>query len=81
MATYKDGLGNINNSELLEFHKSHEKLATLTALRTPSRFGEINFKGYQVVDFIEKSQVGEGWINGGFFVLGPKVKDYIGLPE
>ncbi len=77
MATYGDGLGNINISELLEFHKSHGKLATLTAVRPPSRFGEVNFKGDQVVDFIEKSQVGEGWINGGFFVLEPKVKDYI----
>jgi glucose-1-phosphate cytidylyltransferase len=77
MATYGDGLGNINISELLEFHKSHGKLAILTAVRPPSRFGEINFKGDQVVDFIEKSQVGEGWINGGFFVLEPKVKDYI----
>ena len=46
MATYGGGLGNINNPEFLKFHKSHEKLATLTALRTPSRFGEINFKGY-----------------------------------
>ena len=58
MATSGDGLGNINNSELLEFYKSHGKLATLTAVRPPSRFGEINFKGDQVVDFIEKSQVG-----------------------
>ena len=57
MATFGDGLGNINISELLEFHKSQGKLASLTSVRPPSRFGEINFKGDQVVDFIEKSQV------------------------
>ena len=77
MATYGDGLANINISELLEFHKSHGKLATLTAVRPPSRFGAIDFKGDQVVGFKEKPQVGDGWINGGFFVLEPGVADYI----
>ena len=77
MATYGDGLANINISELLKFHKSHGKLATLTAVRPPSRFGAIDFKGDQVVDFKEKPQVGDGWINGGFFVLEPGVVDYI----
>ena len=77
MATYGDGLSNVNISKLLEFHKSHGKLATLTAVRPPSRFGEINFVGDQVVGFTEKPQVGEGWINGGFFVLEPDVADYI----
>ncbi len=72
MATYGDGLANINISKLLEFHKTHGKLATLTAVRPPSRFGEICFKGQQVVDFLEKPQVSEGWINGGFFVLEPE---------
>ena len=71
MATYGDGLSNVNISKLLEFHKSHGKLATLTAVRPPSRFGEINFEGDQVVDFSEKPQIGEGWINGGFFVFEP----------
>jgi glucose-1-phosphate cytidylyltransferase len=77
MVTYGDGLANINIAKLLEFHESHGKLATLTAVRPPSRFGEINFKGEQVVGFREKPQVGEGWINGGFFVLEPDVADYI----
>ena len=77
MATYGDGLANINISELLKFHKSHGKLATLTAVRPPSRFGAIDFSGDQVVDFREKPQVGEGWINGGFFVLEPEVAGYI----
>lgn len=77
MATYGDGLSNVNISKLLEFHKSHGKLATLTAVRPPSRFGEINFEGDQVVGFTEKPQVGEGWINGGFFVFEPEVANYI----
>jgi|TARA_Y100000310_G_scaffold115494_1_gene114063 glucose-1-phosphate cytidylyltransferase len=78
MATYGDGLADINITKLQKFHKAHGKLATMTAVRPPSRFGEINFKGDQVVDFKEKPQVGEGWINGGFFILEPEVADYIG---
>ena len=74
MVTYGDGLANIDINKLLKFHTAHGKLATLTAVRPPSRFGEINFKGDQVLDFKEKPQVGRGWINGGFFVLEPKVK-------
>ena len=62
MATYGDGLSNVDISKLLEFH-SHVKLATLTAVRPPSRFGEINFEG-QVVDFKEKPQVDDGWSPG-----------------
>ena len=77
MATYGDGVGNINIKKLIDFHKSHGKLATLTSVRPPSRFGEIKFKGDQVVEFKEKPQIGEGWINGGFFVLEPEVADYI----
>ena len=77
MVTYGDGLAEIDIAKLLEYHKSHGKLATITAVRPPSRFGEINFKDEQVVDFQEKPQVGEGWINGGFFVLEPDVADYI----
>jgi len=77
MATYGDGLSNVNISKLLEFHNSHGKLATLTAVRPPSRFGEINLTGNQVVDFKEKHQIGKGWINGGFFVFEPEVADYI----
>ncbi|MBT4398883.1 MAG: glucose-1-phosphate cytidylyltransferase [Bacteroidetes bacterium] len=77
MATYGDGLANINIANLLEFHKSHGKLATLTAVRPPARYGEISFEGDQVIGFTEKPQVGKGWINGGFFVLEPEVIDYI----
>lgn len=77
LATYGDGLGNVNIDELVKFHKSHGKLATLTAVRPPSRFGEITFEGDKVVNFKEKPQVGRGWINGGFFVLEPEVSDYI----
>ena len=77
MATYGDGLENINITKLLEFHKSHGKLATLTAVRPPARYGEISFRGNEVEGFEEKPQIGKGWINGGFFVLEPEVIDYI----
>lgn len=77
MATYGDGVGNIDIKSLVEFHKSHGKLATMTAVRPPSRFGEIEFDGDQVVSFNEKPQTSAGWINGGFFVLEPEVFDYI----
>mgnify|MGYP001189739550 CR=1 FL=1 len=77
MATYGDGVGSINITKLLEFHKSHGKKATLTAVRPPSRFGGLLFDGDQVVEFTEKPQIGEGWINGGFFVLEPEVAEYI----
>ena len=63
--------------ELLKFHKSHGKLATVTAVRPPSRFGTLDFDGNSVTSFSEKPQIGEDWINGGFFVLEPEVFDYI----
>ena len=77
MATYGDGLSDIRIDELLSFHKSHGKVATLTAVRPPARFGGLNIDGSRVVKFAEKPQSGEGWINGGFFVLEPGVFDYI----
>ena len=77
MATYGDGVGQIDIGELLKFHRKHGKLATLTAVRPPSRFGALVFDGDQVVEFSEKPQAGEGWINGGFFVLEPEVSNYI----
>jgi glucose-1-phosphate cytidylyltransferase len=77
MFTYGDGVANIDINKLLDFHKRHGKMATITAVRPPSRFGGLSFKGDQVVQFIEKPQIGEGWINGGFFVLEPQVLDYI----
>jgi glucose-1-phosphate cytidylyltransferase len=77
MLTYGDGVADINLKALLEFHKSHDKIATVTTVRSPARFGRIAFKGEQITDFYEKPQSAEGWINGGFFVLNPKAIDYI----
>jgi glucose-1-phosphate cytidylyltransferase len=77
MFTYGDGVADINLEELLEFHKSHGKLATVTTVRSPSRFGRIAFKGHQVTEFYEKPEAAEGWINGGFFVLDSMAIDYI----
>jgi glucose-1-phosphate cytidylyltransferase len=77
MMTYGDGVAGINIQELLAFHKRHGKLATVTAVRPPSRFGGLAFEGDRVRQFVEKPQIGEGWINGGFFVLEPKVLEYI----
>jgi glucose-1-phosphate cytidylyltransferase len=73
LLTYGDGVANIDISELVAFHKSHGKLATVTAVRPPARFGGLVLEGSQVVEFSEKNQAQEGWINGGFFVLEPEV--------
>ena len=75
MATYGDGLGNINIKELVEFHRSHGKAATVTAVHPPSRFGAMHLDGDKVSEFSEKPQ--EGWINGGFFVFEPSVFDLL----
>ncbi len=77
MMTYGDGVANLNINEELSFHRRHGKLATVTAVRPPARFGGLDFQGDLVTKFIEKPQIGEGWINGGFFVLEPGVLDYI----
>ena len=77
MLTYGDGVCNLNLQHLLDFHRRHGKLATVTAVRPPSRFGGIVFDGDQVTHFEEKPQIGEGWINGGFFVLEPDIAEYI----
>lgn len=77
LATYGDGVGNINVKNLLAFHESHGKLATLTAVRPPARFGYLGMENGQVVHFGEKNQSDAGWINGGFFVLEPSVSEYI----
>ena len=77
MLTWGDGVSDIDLHELLEFHRSHGKLATMTAVRPQARFGHLEFDGDQVVKFTEKPQTAEGWINGAFFVLEPKVFDYI----
>lgn len=77
MLTWGDGISNVNLHELLAFHQSHGKLATLTAVRPPARYGYMKFDGDRVKEFTEKPQIGEGWINGAFFVLEPGVFDYI----
>ena len=75
--TYGDGVADIDLGAAIKFHESHGKLATVTTVRPPARFGRIGFEGDQVTDFHEKPQSGEGWINGGFFVLNKKTLDYI----
>ena len=77
MLTWGDGVADIDIPRLLEFHRGHGRLATVTAVRPAARFGHLKFKGAQVVEFSEKPQTSEGWINGAFFVLEPQVFDYI----
>ena len=77
MFTYGDGVANIDLRALLAFHQQHGKLATVTTVRAPSRFGRIRFEGDQVAEFFEKPEHAEGWINGGFFVLQPQALDYV----
>jgi len=77
MLTYGDGVSSIDFSQLLAFHRSNGKLATVTAVRPPARFGGIAFDGDLVASFTEKPQIGEGWINGGFFVLEPGAVEYV----
>jgi len=77
MLTYGDGVADISCSDLLAFHRAHGKLATVTAVRPPARFGGIEFDGDRVARFTEKPQIGEGWVNGGFFVLEPQALDYV----
>lgn len=77
MVTYGDGLSNVNLTGLLEFHRRAGRIATVTAVRPPARFGGITFNGDLVAHFTEKPQTGEGWINGGFLVFEPKVFEYI----
>ncbi len=75
--TYGDGVGDVNISSLIAFHKQEGRLATLTATQAPGRFGALNLNGHRIRSFLEKPQGDGGWINGGFFVLSPKVIDYI----
>ena len=77
MVTYGDGVGNVDIRALLEFHRDNGKLATVTAVRPPARFGALDLDGDAVRKFSEKSQADEGWINGGFFVFEPEVLDYV----
>ena len=77
MMTYGDGVSDINLKDLFQFHRSHKKLATITAVRPPARFGEMVFEGDKIVKFSEKPKIKESWISGGFFVLEPEALNYI----
>jgi glucose-1-phosphate cytidylyltransferase len=77
MVTYSDGLGNIDIDALLDFHRSHGKLATVTAVQPPARFGNLELRGNRVAAFTEKVRRHETWINGGFFVFEPGVLNYL----
>ena len=77
MVTYGDGVADLDVRDLVAFHRRHGRLATVTAVRPPARFGGLVFEGDVVTQFAEKPQIGEGWINGGFFVFEPQVLDYI----
>jgi glucose-1-phosphate cytidylyltransferase len=77
MMTYGDGVTDLNIAKLLEFHRRHGRLATVTTVRPPARYGTMRFDGHRVVEFMEKPQTGEGWINGGFYVFEPGVLEYI----
>jgi glucose-1-phosphate cytidylyltransferase len=76
-ATYGDGLGNVNLSQLIDFHQHQGRYATVTAVRPPARFGLLESSNGLVTSFSEKNQTQAGWINGGFFVLEPEVRDFI----
>ena len=77
MLTYGDGISDVNIKRLLAFHKKNKNFVTLTAVRPPARFGGIKINGSKVKYFKEKSSLDEGWINGGFFVMEPKIYDFI----
>ena len=77
LMTYGDGVADINITELLDFHKSHGRLATVTTVKPPARFGRIGFSGDEVTTFHEKAEDSEGWINGGFFVLNARALEYV----
>jgi len=77
MLTYGDGVCDVNIAELVSFHKAHKRIATVTAVRPPARFGGLIFDGDLISDFTEKPQIGEGWINGGFLVFEPQIFDYL----
>ncbi len=75
--TYGDGIGNVNIAELIQFAKKHDKLACVTAVQPPGRFGMMEIENEQVVDFKEKPNGDGNWINGGYFILAPQALDYI----
>jgi glucose-1-phosphate cytidylyltransferase len=75
--TYGDGVSSVDIGDLIEFHRSHGRLATLTAAQPPGRFGALDIEGTSVKRFLEKPAGDDSWINGGFFVLSPKVLNLI----
>jgi glucose-1-phosphate cytidylyltransferase len=77
MLTWGDGVSDVDLDKLLAFHRSHGKLATVTAVHPPARFGQLQVKGNRVASFSEKPQISTDWINGAFFVLQPEIFDYI----
>lgn len=79
--TYGDGVSNVDLPQLLAFHRAHGRLATVTAVRPPARFGGLELDGDRVATFTEKPEIGEGWINGGFFVFEPGIFDYLHAPS
>lgn len=81
MFTYGDGVADIDINSLLGFHRAHGKLASVTTVRAPARFGRIAFNGDSIAEFYEKPESAEGWINGGYFILNPKVIEYIDNDE
>ena len=77
LLTYGDGLSNININELVSFHKKHKKIVTMSAVRPPARFGALTLKDSKIIEFKEKIQLKDNWINGGFFVINPKFFKYL----
>ena len=77
LLTYGDGLSNVDLNQLITFHKSHGKMVTVTAVHPGARFGELEMKEEQVTSFQEKPQTGQGWINGGYFVIEPEFFEFI----
>ena len=77
LLTYGDGISDININEKIKFHKKHKRTITISAVRPPARFGSLSLNGSIVTNFKEKQQLGESWINGGFFVINPSFFDFI----
>ncbi|MEO0495688.1 MAG: glucose-1-phosphate cytidylyltransferase, partial [Actinomycetota bacterium] len=77
MVTWGDGVSDVDLTALVDFHRSHGRLATMTAVRPPARYGHLELDGDTIAAFSEKPQIGEGWINGAFFVLEPEAFEYI----
>lgn len=75
--TYGDGLGDVNIAQLVDFHERQGRMATVTAVQPPGRFGRLDVSGHQVTGFLEKPEGDGDWINGGFFVLSPRVLEFI----